>query len=146
MDRLTLAKDLFIAYMKSGKPIQIETSFLLADDFLLQDSKQRKPKACEPEPEIDRSDIGGDYMVKCNHAHTNSTFTTGLPAKEISRVCTLCGVSVLPEPPKPERVAMEWWLRIGDFEVMPTHTNGMAINPYGDDWVKVREVLPGDEK
>ena len=107
-DRLTLAKDLFVAYMKAGKPIQIETSFLLADDFLLQDSKQREKAAPPPDHDCDgyKCEHISHYPERCNH---NWCSINGGPTH-----CLHCGTpKVKPEPPKPEPNCEHKWVSDG---------------------------------
>ena len=124
--------------------------------------QQREPKACEhywvssvlnnganlvacnycgekkPEPPKPK-------MVKSNHTYLPDEYGD----------CVICGrARHETEPPKPERVAArEWWIRYPKLddttscvpEVWPDRKQHQVVFP-NDEWIKVREILPGDDK
>lgn len=105
MTREELAARIMVARDAAGKSVPLSVCFRMADDFLAYAAKERGPKAYK----------GDDYIVKCHHANTTSTFTTGIPPKELSRVCILCGADVMPASPKPEPKACEHrWVSINN--------------------------------
>lgn len=116
--REELAAHFLFAYIAKDEIVSYERCFQMADNFLAYAKEQREPKACEH--------------------HRGGTWVN----------CLRCGAPMdEPEPPKPERVAAREW----DATVSPNgwvidnrfHFNSEAT---GMKVIRVREILPGDDK
>jgi len=175
VNREELAAQIFaVSCYKGGQPCA--DSFAQADKFLDYAAKQRKPKACEhvwhegahgnffctlcrvakvnPEPpKPDVCEYCGDTF-KEGDGHSRTTIGP-MPVLSCPKHPTNQPSFTMkqPEPPKPERVAREWWIRYPLLtpngacvpEVWPDSDKHANIFE-GDKWIKVREILPGDER
>jgi hypothetical protein len=179
MDREELAAHIMCAQSTKGA-VGFDFCFDLADRFLAYAAKQREPKACEIDAPPTQSTCQHDlseyvwidgaklYHCKICWPRASEKSEPPKPACEhpdggnATTYCSKCKRIVIAdsEPPKPDRVAREWWVRypkpdedvlcVGSRyecapEVWPDAKVHKTIFEH-DEWIKVREILPGDGK
>lgn len=151
MNRQDLAMKLFV-YGEHGP----KKAFELADDFIAEADRQKagrsvvercEPKACE-HAKLYRDAHGNcrkcgallwgaeppkPKMVKSNHTYLPDEYGD----------CVICGRARHEPAPKPERVAREW-----DVTISPVGwvVDTKFVYNQVSEKIRVREILPGDEK
>lgn len=120
MNREELAAQIFVHSQARTDEITPGLCFRFADEFLEYAEKQREPKACE-HPRIYEG-----------------------PVIPLVGQCLDCGVMTQkPDPPKSERFAREW-----DVTISPVGwiVDTKFVYNQVSEKIRVREILPGDEK
>jgi len=150
MTREELAAQIFaFTCFQGGSPCR--DAFEQADKFLAYAAAQRTAKEEMQQREKAGNTQNAEYDSKGNltkvKGECEHKWISGPEGQDAH--CLKCGSpKVKPEPPKPERVAREWLLTIPNAS-MPWNIKEFREKNqchFQDEVVRVREILPGDEK